>query len=89
VTFAAKVSSWSDGGATNIGHFVDLFGPDGSASGSPACATRAKSAISAAAWDRVGPYFVCVADLEDELIPRPRHLRVEELIGQRARSARS
>ena len=37
------------GGATNVGHFVDLFGPAGSASGWPACVTRGRSAISAAA----------------------------------------
>ena len=44
------------GGATNIGHFLGLFGPRGFG------------------------FFVCVADLEDELIRALGVRRVEELI---------
>ena len=63
------------GGATNIGHFLGLFGPTGSGSAWRACATRRRSTTSGAAWSapaRLRPgrlgFFVCVADLEDELI---------------------
>jgi hypothetical protein len=41
--------------------------PMGPAHGSSGCVTRGRSASSGAVWRRLG-FFVCVADLEDELI---------------------
>ena len=42
------------GGATNIGHFLDLLARAGCAPGWRACATRGRSAISGAAWNGPG-----------------------------------
>ena len=42
------------GGATNIGHFLGLFGPRGFGVRLAACATRGRSMASVAAWSRPG-----------------------------------
>ena len=68
------------GGATNIGHFVDLFGPDGFGVRLAGLCDQGEERDFRRGLDRVGPYFVCVADLEDELIRALGTGRVEELI---------
>jgi hypothetical protein len=68
------------GGATNIGRFADLFGPAGyGARLAGLCDQRAEHDFRRG-LDGAGPYFVCVADLEDELIRALGTGRVEELI---------
>ncbi len=59
------------GGATNVGHFVDLFGPGGFGVRLAGLCDQGEERDFRRGLDRVGteaPYFVCVADLEDELI---------------------
>jgi hypothetical protein len=68
------------GGATNIGHFVDLFGPDGFGVRLAGLCDQGGERDLRRGLGRVGPYFVCVADLEDELIRALGTGRVEELI---------
>ena len=68
------------GGATNIGHFVDLFGPGGFGVRLAGLCDQGEERDFRRGLDRVGPYFVCVADLEDELIRALGTGRVEELI---------
>jgi hypothetical protein len=68
------------GGATNIGHFVDLFGPGGYGVRLAGLCDQGEEHDFRRALDGVGPYFVCVADLEDELIRALGTRRVEELI---------
>jgi hypothetical protein len=71
------------GGATNIGHFVDLFGPGGFGVRLVGLCDQGEERDFRRGLDRVGPdapYFVCVADLEDELIRALGTGRVEELI---------
>jgi hypothetical protein len=68
------------GGATNIGHFVDLFGPGGFGVRLAGLCDQGEERDFWRGLDRVGPYFVCVADLEDELIRALGTGRVEELI---------
>ena len=81
------------GGATNIGHFLGLFGPRGFGvrlaglcdEGEERDFRRSlEQAGLGAGLDRVGlgrlGFFVCVADLEDELIRSLGVRRVEELI---------
>jgi hypothetical protein len=81
------------GGATNIGHFLDLFGPRGLGvrlaglcdQGEEGDFRRAleRAGLGAAAGraglERLG-FFVCVADLEDELIRSLGVAATEELI---------
>ena len=82
------------GGATNLGHFLDLLGPRGrgvrlaglcdaaEAPGFRRSLQRAGLAGDRAAGDfldRIG-FFVCVADLEDELIRSLGTARVERVI---------
>jgi hypothetical protein len=92
------------GGATNLGHFLDLLGPRGrdvrlaglcDAAEAPgfrrtlqragltadrAPADRAPGALPPADFlDRIG-FFVCVADLEDELIRSLGTARVEQVV---------
>jgi len=68
------------GGATNIGHFVDLFGPHGFGVRLVGLCDQGEERDFRRGLDGVGPYFVCVADLEDELIRALGTSRVEELI---------
>jgi hypothetical protein len=68
------------GGATNIGHFVDLFGPGGFGVRLAGLCDQGEERDFRRGLDRVGPHFVCVADLEDELIRALGTGRVEELI---------
>lgn len=68
------------GGATNIGHFVDLFGPGGFGVRLAGLCDQGEERDFRRGLDRIGPYFVCVADLEDELIRALGTGRVEELI---------
>jgi hypothetical protein len=68
------------GGATNIGHFVDLFGPSGFGVRLAGLCDQREERDFRRGLDRVGPYFVCVADLEDEMIRALGTRRVEELI---------
>jgi len=71
------------GGATNIGHFVDLFGPGGFGVRLTGLCDQGEEHDFRRGLDRAGPearYFVCVADLEDELIRALGTGRVEALI---------
>jgi len=68
------------GGATNIGHFVDLFGPAGFGVRLAGLCDQREEHDFRRGLDRVAPYFVCVADLEDELIRALGTSRVQALI---------
>jgi hypothetical protein len=68
------------GGATNVGHFVDLFGPGGFGVRLAGLCDQGEERDFRRGLDGVGPYFVCVADLEDELIRALGTGRVEDLI---------
>jgi hypothetical protein len=74
------------GGATNIGHFVDLFGPAGFGVRLAGLCDQGEERDFRRSLGRAGafrpgaPYFVCVADLEDELIRALGTRRIEELI---------
>jgi hypothetical protein len=71
------------GGATNIGHFVDLFGPGGFGVRLAGLCDQGEERGFRRGLGRAGncaPCFVCVADLEDELIRALGTRRVEELI---------
>ena len=91
------------GGATNIGHFLDLFGPPGfGVRLAGLCDEREEqafrrsleraglgSAASRARTEQLG-FFVCVADLEDELIRvlGAAGVRVSRVAGTRAACVR-
>ena len=68
------------GGATNVGHFVALFGPGGFGVRLAGLCDQGEERDFRHGLDGVGPYFVCVADLEDELIRALGTGRVEDLI---------
>jgi hypothetical protein len=68
------------GGATNVGHFVDLFGPGGFGVRLAGLCDQAEERDFRRGLNGVGPSFVCVADLEDELIRALGTGRVEDLI---------
>jgi hypothetical protein len=68
------------GGATNIGHFVALFGPGGFGVRLAGLCDQGEEHDFRRGLDRAGSCFVCVADLEDELIRALGTRRVEELI---------
>ena len=71
------------GGATNIGHFVSLFGPGGFGVRLAGLCDQGEERDFRRGLDGAGteaPYFVCVADLEDELIRALGTGRVEDLI---------
>ena len=81
------------GGATNIGHFLDTFGPRGlgvrlaglcDAAAEPEFRRGLQRAglgarLARGGLERVG-FFVCVADLEDELIRSLGVASVEQVI---------
>ena len=68
------------GGATNIAHFADLFGPAGYGVRLAGLCDQGEERDLRRGLDGAGPYFVCVADLEDELIRALGTRRVEEVI---------
>jgi hypothetical protein len=68
------------GGATNVGRFADLFGPGGFGVRLAGLCDQGEERDFRRGLDGVGPYFVCVADLEDELIRALGTGRVEDLI---------
>ena len=74
------------GGATNVAHFVDLFGPGGFGVRLAGLCDQREERDFRRGLDGVGPYFVCVADLEDELIRALGTGRVEDLIGAEGES---
>jgi len=68
------------GGATNVGHFVDLFGPGGFGVRLAGLCDQGEERDFRRGLDGAGPYFVCVADLEDELIRALGTGPVEDLV---------
>ena len=68
------------GGATNIAHFANVFGPAGYGVRLAGLCDQGEERDFRRGLDGAGPYFVCVADLEDELIRALGTRRVEELI---------
>jgi Overcoming lysogenization defect protein-like, TOPRIM domain len=71
------------GGATNVGHFVDLFGPGGFGVRLVGLCDLGEERDFRRGLGGAGTearYFVCVADLEDELIRALGTGRVEDLI---------
>lgn len=81
------------GGATNIGHFLALFGPDGLGVQLAGLCDEAEEGAFRRGLERAGlgpgatrdslarlGFYVCVADLEDELIRILGVAAVEELI---------
>ena len=81
------------GGATNIGHFLDLFGPNGFDVGLGGLCDAGEEGDFRRAIERAGygtnmtcadmerlGFFVCVADLEDELIRSLGATAVEEVL---------
>jgi hypothetical protein len=72
------------GGATNIGHFLDLFGPAGLGARLAGLCDQGEEdgfrrSVERAGLDWTG-FFVCVADLEDEMIRALGAPAVEEVI---------
>ena len=72
------------GGATNIGHFLGVFGPRGFGVRLAGLCDEGEERDFRRGLERAGlarlGFFVCVADLEDELIRALGVRRVEELI---------
>jgi len=68
------------GGATNIAHFANVFGPAGCGVRLVGLCDQGEERDFRRGLDGAGPYFVCVADLEDELIRALGTRRVEEVI---------
>jgi hypothetical protein len=73
------------GGATNVGRFAHLLGPPGLGLRLTGLCDEAERRYYARGLERAGAaqrgFFVCAADLEDELIRALGVTRVEELIG--------
>jgi hypothetical protein len=84
------------GGATNIGHFLDQYGPRGLGVPVAGLCDEGEQGDFRRALDRAGlgtdleqrGFFVCVADLEDELIRALGVAAVEEVIGAQGESRR-
>jgi hypothetical protein len=72
------------GGAMNAGRFARLLGPPGLGLRLTGLCDEAERRYYASGWERAGAsrqgFFVCAADLEDELIRALGVARVEELI---------
>jgi hypothetical protein len=72
------------GGAMNAGRFARLLGPPGLDLRLTGLCDEAERRYYASGWERAGAarqgFFVCAADLEDELIRALGVTRVEELI---------
>ncbi|MCU1428498.1 MAG: hypothetical protein JWL83_2498 [Actinomycetia bacterium] len=90
---AAGVSVVPIGGATNIGHFLDVFGPRGLDVALAGLCDAGEERAFQRALERVGlgsnltradmeslGFYVCVADLEDELIRALGVAVVEQII---------
>ncbi|MDT9686215.1 TOPRIM nucleotidyl transferase/hydrolase domain-containing protein [Streptomyces sp. TRM76323] len=73
------------GGAMSIGRYVRLLGPTGLGLRLTGLCDEAERSYYARAFERAGAarqdFFVCAADLEDELIRALGVTRVEELVG--------
>ncbi|WP_159769073.1 TOPRIM nucleotidyl transferase/hydrolase domain-containing protein [Streptomyces sp. HM190] len=72
------------GGAMNVGRFAGLLGPSGLGLRLTGLCDERERGYYARAWERAGAasegYFVCTADLEDELIRALGAGRVRELV---------
>jgi len=72
------------GGATNIGHFLDLFGPAGLGARLVGLCDQGEEDGVRRSVERAGlgwtGFFVCVADLEDEMIRALGAPAVEDVI---------
>ncbi|MBO8195782.1 ATP-dependent endonuclease [Streptomyces oryzae] len=72
------------GGAMSVGRFSRLLGPSGLGLRLTGLCDEAERRYYARGWERAGVaqqgFFVCVADLEDELIRALGVTRVEELV---------
>jgi hypothetical protein len=74
------------GGATNIGHFLEVFGPRGFGVRLAGLCDEGEEpafrrGLERAGLERLG-FFVCVTDLEDELIRALGVAATEQLIGE-------
>ncbi|MEU5806729.1 TOPRIM nucleotidyl transferase/hydrolase domain-containing protein [Streptomyces sp. NPDC059650] len=73
------------GGAMNVGRFAGVLGPSGLGLRLTGLCDERERGYYARGWERAGAapagFFVCAADLEDELIRALGVPRVEELIG--------
>ncbi|MDQ6658496.1 MAG: hypothetical protein M3Z00_09765, partial [Actinomycetota bacterium] len=107
---ADRVAVLALGGATNIGHFLRRYGPNGANLGLAGLCDEAEAGIFSRALQRAGVrctevptgttgtavvndhrtrevlasqgFFVCVADLEDELIRANRVANVQEILDE-------
>ncbi|MFG2357880.1 TOPRIM nucleotidyl transferase/hydrolase domain-containing protein [Streptomyces sp. NPDC048521] len=74
----------SMGGAMNVGRFAGLLGPPGLDLRLTGLCDEGERRYYARGWERAGAdqqgFFVCAADLEDELIRALGVARVEELV---------
>ncbi|MER7817727.1 TOPRIM nucleotidyl transferase/hydrolase domain-containing protein [Streptomyces sp. NPDC096153] len=81
---AEGVCVLSMGGAMNVGRFSHLLGPPGLGLRLTGLCDEAERRYYARGWERAGApprgFFVCAADLEDELIRALGVTRVEELV---------
>ncbi|KAB2971135.1 ATP-dependent endonuclease [Streptomyces sp. SS1-1] len=72
------------GGAMSVGRFAELLGPSGLGLRLAGLCDERESPFYARGWQRAGVvrpgFFVCAADLEDELIRALGTGRVEELV---------
>ncbi|MEU2392827.1 TOPRIM nucleotidyl transferase/hydrolase domain-containing protein [Streptomyces sp. NPDC007369] len=72
------------GGAMSVGRFAGLLGPAGLGLRLTGLCDERESGFYARGWERAGAppegFFVCAADLEDELIRALGTARVEELV---------
>ena len=84
------------GGATNIGHFLDQYGPRGLGLPVAGLCDEGEQGAFRRALDRAGlgtdleqhGFFVCVADLEDELIRAVGVSAVEDVIAEQGEGRR-
>ncbi|MFD4721350.1 TOPRIM nucleotidyl transferase/hydrolase domain-containing protein [Streptomyces sp. NPDC058423] len=81
---AEGVCVLSMGGAMNVGRFAHLLGPPGLGLRLTGLCDERERRYYARGWERAGAtpqgFFVCAADLEDELIRALGVTRVEELV---------
>ncbi|MEV7614172.1 TOPRIM nucleotidyl transferase/hydrolase domain-containing protein [Streptomyces sp. NPDC089799] len=81
---AEGVCVLSIGGAMSVGRFAGLLGPSGLGLRLTGLCDEAEQGYYARGWERAGAagqeFFVCTADLEDELIRALGVTRVQELI---------
>lgn len=81
---AEGVCVLSMGGAMNVGRFASLLGPPGLGLRLAGLCDERERRYYARGWERAGEarqgFFVCAADLEDELIRALGTARVEEVV---------